>query len=273
MEYFNPHSNQWLLNKFQIYTELRNKDTAYWSQKYRMHIITRYDDVMFALNNPNIFSSTKGNLIVEASGRFGNTLGASDNPTHDIFKNVVRKAYNKDNIERVVNCFSTHAKRLLAENTTLNISKITDELSAWVTTEIINLPHDKEEIKNLIVEIQHHSSRCVSVNVDDTAYNKFVDIIKTLLIQRTPSNGPGIYNEYLTNKPDNMHIKSLFTGPTISGASSLTGGLQFLTLDYLLFLLCQQQIIFYLWHQILSMHNLLQKEQHSLKFQLHHHLL
>ena len=231
MDKFDPHSNQWLLNKFEIYKELRNSSTAHWSNKYQMYIITRYDDVIYALNNPEIFSSAKGNLIVESPNRFGNTLGASDNPTHDLFKNIVRKAYSKDNIDRIVNCFSTHAKQLLSQKGILNLSEIIDELSAWVSTEIINLPYDKEEIKNLIVSIQRHSSRCVSINVDDTDYDKFVDIIVSLIKNKVAPNGPGIYNEYLTNNPEKIKSKALFTGPIISGASSLTGGLQFLTLD------------------------------------------
>ena len=84
MELFNPHSADWLLNKFKIYTDLRNRDAAYWSERYQMYVITRYDDVFHVLNNPDVFSSAQGNLIVENSNRFGLTLGASDNPVHNV---------------------------------------------------------------------------------------------------------------------------------------------------------------------------------------------
>lgn len=231
MELFDPHLNQWLLNKFEIYKDLRARDSAYWSKKYQMYVITRYEDVVFALANAEIFSSAQGNLIMESPGRFGNTLGASDNPTHNVFKNIVIKAYSKDNIERIAKCFSEKAQTLLSVKHTLDMSMVIDELSAWVAAEIINLPYDKEEIKNLIIDIQHHSSRCVSENVDDAAYNKFVSIVNSLIKQNITPTGPGIYKEFLTNNPENVTSKSLFTGPTISGASSLTGGLQFLTLD------------------------------------------
>jgi cytochrome P450 len=46
-----------------------------------------------------------------------------------------------------------------------------------------------------------------------------------------PAPGPGIYHDYITNNPNNVSAISLFTGPTLSGASSFTGALQFLTLD------------------------------------------
>jgi cytochrome P450 len=143
-ELFDPHSNEWLLNKFDFYKILREKEKAYFSEKYQLYVITRYDDIVFALNNPDIFSSAKGNLIVESPHRFNNTLGASDNPVHDVFKNIVKEAYSKKNIERIAACLSSHATMLLQEQTELNISEVTEHLSAWATAEILNIPYDKE---------------------------------------------------------------------------------------------------------------------------------
>jgi cytochrome P450 len=233
MEYFNPHSNDWLLNKFEIYKELRNRDTAYYSEKYGLHIITRYDDVVYALNNPSIFSSSKGNLIIESPKRFGETLGASDEPVHGMYKDIVKNAYNKESMKRIADCFSTHAKELLDTSDIINISNIIEQLSAWVAAEVINLPYDKTVIKDLIVEIQRHSPQCVSENVDASSYNKLLDIINKLLYSNIPPTGQGIYQEFINNNPDQVKTKtkSLFTGPAISGASSLTGVLEFLTLD------------------------------------------
>jgi cytochrome P450 len=232
MEYFDPHSTNWLLNKFNIYKDLRARDTAYWSEKYQMYVITRYDDVLFALNNPEIFSSAKGNLIVENTTRFGVTLGASDNPTHDAYKNIVKDAYSKDNIERILAHFTQVAEQALSNKTTLNISDIIDELSAETIAECINLPHDKAIVKDLIVHIQRHAPLAVSENVDGSGFAKLNRIISTLaLITKVKSPGPGIYHEFINNNPNKLNVLSLFFGPTLSGASSLTGGLQFLTLD------------------------------------------
>lgn len=231
MEYFNPHSSEWLANKFEIYKELRSRDSAYYSEKYNLYVITRYDDVMYALNTPDIFSSAKGNLIVESTKRFGRTLGASDEPEHGIYKNIVRNAYNKEAMQRVAAQFSDQAKKLLVGNR-IEISKVIEQLSGWVTAEIVNLPYDKTKIKDLVVDIQRHSSQAVSEDVDDTSYQMYMSLITALLtLTKTPPTGPGVYNEYVNNNPDKIYVRSLFTGPTISGASSLTGALEFLTLD------------------------------------------
>jgi cytochrome P450 len=233
IELFDPHSNEWLLNKFNFYKILREKENAYFSEKYQMYIITRYDDIVFALNNPDIFSSAKGNLIVESPHRFNNTLGASDNPVHDIFKNIVKEAYSKKNIERVAGCLTTYAKPLLSEKNEINISEVIEHLSAWTTAEILNIPYDKEKIKNLVFDIQRTSPNAVQHSPNDHASLQLKNILFFLALtnKKTPATGPGIYHEFINNNPKDLNITSLFTGPTLSGASSLTGGLQFLILD------------------------------------------
>jgi len=236
-EYFNPHSNDWLLNKFEIYKQLRQSPTAYYSKKYNLHVYTRYNDVKFILENPEIFISGKGNLICEEEFRFGRTLGASDNPKHNMFKNIVRNAYSKDNIERIIGVVESKTRILLSnaikENNEFNISEIIDEISAWATTELLNFPCDKEHMKNLIVGIQRHSPLCVSENIDPTYAEEFKNLTTKLAIYEKASPlGPGIYKDFIENHPpEEKLVISLYQGPTISGASSMTGALQFLTLD------------------------------------------
>ena len=232
VELFDPHSGEWLLNKFETYKQLRSLETAYWSKKYQMYIITRYDDVMFALSNPEIFSSVEGNLIVEDSVRFGKTLGASDNPFHDTLKNIVKNAYSKDNIQRIADAFADSCKELIKPVDNLNISEIIEDLSATVTAEIINPPFKKEEIKQYVKHIQRHHTGCVKYNTDDTGYTMFADLLMSMAgTLQVPPKGPGIYSEFVNNNPEKIHLISIFVGPAISGASSLTGALEILTLD------------------------------------------
>jgi cytochrome P450 len=231
MDSFNPHSNMWLANKFHIYEDLRSRDKAYYSESYKMHVITRYADVLFALSNPEIFSSAKGNLIVEIPQRFGRTLGASDNPQHDAFKAIARKAYSKDNIERITAAFGAYATTAL-QNPPLDIGELSNQFSAQIVAEMLGLPLDKTEIQTLVYEIQKHSTRAVKNTPNDIAYNNLFKIIVKLIMEgKSFATQPGIYQEYMTHSPGDTSAMSLFTGPTISGASSMTGALQFLTLD------------------------------------------
>ncbi len=246
MEYFNPHSNQWLLRKFEVYKALRTNDTAYYSSKYGLYVITRHDDIVFALTNPGIFSSAKGNLIVEHTKRFEKTLGASDDPIHEKLKNAVKNGYSKDNIDRVVSMFREQAEKYLANKPTLNISYAVEHLSAWVIAEMLNYPFDKTVIKHLIVEIQRRAPLAVAHDYDtstESGYMKMFNYdpatpygVSYVLgnIAECPAHGPGIYKEYFENRTNiglDFDPRSLLSGPMLSGASSLTGALQFLALD------------------------------------------
>lgn len=196
-----------------------------------MHIFTRHSDVKTILSTPDVFSSGQGNLVNENEFRFGRTLGASDNPAHDVFKNIVKNAYGKENISRIAAVFEEQAKTLLTGKT-LNVSEAIEELSAWSIAELLNLPYEKEKIKNLILHIQRYSPLAVAKNINLTGSDEFKKILNDALISKFAAPGPGIYKEFIDNHPQNLQpVVSLFHGPTLSGASSLTGALQFLTVD------------------------------------------
>lgn len=249
---FNPHDNNWLINKFEIYKTLRGLDKAYYSEEHQAYVITRYRDVLRCLKDPSTFSSSKGNLVVEDPSRFNRTLGASDNPIHEIYKNIVKDAYSKDNITRIDNSFRFKLKELFqrADKICTDLSEVVNISSAWATAEILNLPVDKEKITNLILDIQYRSSRAVRFDTSDDSYEEFTNLIASTMLDRVAPHGPGIYSAYQKNareglenykalgilpmsngtKPKLMFM-SLFTGPVTSGASSLTGANQFLALD------------------------------------------
>lgn len=196
-----------------------------------MYIFTRHSDVKTILSSPDIFSSARGNLVNENEFRFGRTLGASDNPTHDVFKNIVKNAYGKENISRIAEVFEVKAK-LLLKGKTLNVSETIEELSAWAIAELLNLPYEKEKIKNLIFDIQRYSPLAVANYTDAASSDEFVKLLQQAIKSRIEPKGPGIYKEFIEKHPTDLKpVISLFQGPTLSGASSLTGALQFLTVD------------------------------------------
>lgn len=226
---FDPHSNEWLLNRFEIYNDLRTRDTAYWSDKYNLYVITRYDDVLFALSNPNIFSSARGNLLIENEVRFGKTLGASDNPIHNKYKTSVMNAYNKENTKRIAEVFSTKAKEYFS-NEEINISDITEELSAWTVCELLNFPIDKELFKNIILDLHRYypNIHMFDPNEKIKDVSSDMDIIFDTVSKKIPATGPGFYQEYMNNNP---HSVFLILANILSGTGSLVGALQYLTLD------------------------------------------
>lgn len=225
---FNPHSNDWLNNKFDYYKELRKAESAFYSKKYKLYVITRHNDIDLALNSPEVYSSAKGNLIVENPNRFGRTLGASDNPTHNIFKNIVKEAYSKSNLNRIMGALS-HAIDIEFTANTLNVSLASKRISAYVVAEILNLPCSKSLVQDIILDIQNTALHAIANSNSREAHDRLTTLVNSLITNKVEPLGPGIYAEYI--KANNPKVMSLFTGPTISGVSSLIGALQFLTLD------------------------------------------
>lgn len=234
MEKFDPHSNEWLLNKFQHYNDLRNMDSLYWSEKYNLYAITRYDDVVFALNNPEIFSSSNGNLIREFPGRIGRTLASTDNPKHNELKDVIKNAYSKSNIDRVVDSIKVKVEELLIDKTKLDLSSLTLEIGAWLTVEILNIPYNKEELKNLILHMLANSDKSISkefYKTDESSLIKFSVIVQNLLRKRVAPLGPGLYSEFFKNGNLEKHGLFFFSAAIFPGVTSTAGALQQLVLD------------------------------------------
>jgi cytochrome P450 len=226
---YDPHSNEWLLNRFEIYKDLRARDKAYWCEKYGVYVITRYDDVFYVLNNPKIFSSAKGNLLIESGERFGKTLGASDNPTHKEYKDIVLPAFGKEHMKRLSDSFTEKANELLSNKDIINISEVTEELSAWFSTEMLNSPLDKEEANQLTLHTHRHHPLVSVEHPDPNADEKFRPLFARANMRA--SSGPGVFNEYINNNPKRLHVPALILGPMMTGPGSTGGALQYLTLD------------------------------------------
>ncbi len=227
---FNPHCETWLKNKFYYYKKISELDNVYYSSKYSMFVLVEYEHVLNALKTPEIYTSNLGNLIVENPSRFGNTLGASDEPTHGEYKNVVKNAYSKQFANVILPEISDFIEKEVSTNSCIDISKISIDIASLTVTKLLGLPEAEEIIFNTIKHIQYNAEQCVKYNTSQKGYKKLTDLIGKNLYNNTKSSLPGIYKEYSENTVNKKNI-SLFTGPTISGASSLAGALQFLVLD------------------------------------------
>lgn len=229
MELYDPFDKEWLKHKFKFYDQIRQMDTAYWSEKYKMHVFTRNKDVIHILSKPNIFISGQGNLVKDQPYRFGKTPGASDGGRHSYFRKSVKDSYSKSRVDAVNKSIESKTTELLPNcgSEIFDIAHIIRVVSSYMSAEIINLPViDKEYLTDLILKIQLHSDRTVLHNTDNTEYNEFVKIIKELLSNKTLPDGPGIYKEFVENDVPHPYI-SLFTGPVISGCYSMISALEF----------------------------------------------
>lgn len=227
---FNPHNNDWLKNKFYYYNKIRELNNLYYSNEYELFVVTDYDDVLHILKNHEIFISGHGNLVVESPERFGNTPGASDPPTHTEFKNVLKNSYSKNFADKILENIKSSITKQLLTSDCINITNLSIFIASLVSAKLLGLPESDEKVTKIISHIQNNAVQCVKFNTNQKGYNKLLDVINTSLAENIKPDKPGIYMDYVLDNTNKKTI-ALFTGPTVSGASSLAGAIQFLVLD------------------------------------------
>ena len=96
---FDPYSPAIDADPFPFYRTLRDEHPCFWSPEAQMWVLSRYADIVTALQDWQTYSSARGNLMTELPGRAGATLGTTDPPRHDRLRALVQHAFMKRNLE------------------------------------------------------------------------------------------------------------------------------------------------------------------------------
>ncbi len=151
MSTFPLYSAQFDANPFPIYKDLLENAPCFWSEEAQKWVLTRYDDVVNALNDWQTYSSAKGNLVDEFPGRAGNTLGSMDPPRHDQVRAVIQSVFAKRNLKHLEEPIKALAKRIIDKNIgdkmTFDFAReFASELTFEVLSTLLGLPDlDKDE--------------------------------------------------------------------------------------------------------------------------------
>ena len=95
---FDPYSPQIDADPFPAYAILREEHPCFYSEQAQMWVLSRYADIVTALNDWQTYSSAKGNLMTELPNRAGATLGTTDPPRHDRLRGLIQHAFVKRNL-------------------------------------------------------------------------------------------------------------------------------------------------------------------------------
>lgn len=112
---FDPYSPAIDADPFPAYKSLRDEHPCFWSDEAGMWILSRYADIVRALNDWQTFSSAKGNLLNEFPNRAGATLGTTDPPRHDRLRGLVQYAFMRRNLEALGEPMREIARSIAAE--------------------------------------------------------------------------------------------------------------------------------------------------------------
>lgn len=110
---FDPEERNFVDDPYPTYKVLRDDHPVYLHEGSGFYIITRNEDVARILNDYEVFSSARGNALVDSPLRVGRTLGSTDPPRHDELRRVVMKGFTPARIESMLPAIQRDVDRLL----------------------------------------------------------------------------------------------------------------------------------------------------------------
>jgi cytochrome P450 len=105
---FDAYSREVAVDPHPFYRVMRDEHPVLWCESTRAWALSRYEDVLAALLDPQTFSSAKGNIVNDNPARAGRTLGTTDPPKHDQLRGLVNEAFAR----RTVSDFETPMREM-----------------------------------------------------------------------------------------------------------------------------------------------------------------
>lgn len=146
---FDPYSPAVDADPFPYYRTLRDEHPCFWSREANLWVLSRYADIVTALNDWQTYSSAKGNLMTELPNRAGATLGTTDPPRHDRLRGLVQHAFMKRNLEALAEPIRAIARETAAPLAGLKsfdfIEDFTSKFTVRVLFAALGLPLGNED--------------------------------------------------------------------------------------------------------------------------------
>ncbi len=134
---FDPYSPAVDADPFPYYRRLRDEFPCFWSREANMWVLSRYADIVTALNDWQTYSSAKGNLMTELPNRAGATLGTTDPPRHDRLRGLIQHAFMKRNLESLGGPIRDIARETVAEIAGEKTFDFIEDFSAKFTVRVL----------------------------------------------------------------------------------------------------------------------------------------
>ncbi len=134
---FDPYSPAVDADPFPFYRTLRDEHPCFWSKEANMWVLSRYADIVTALNDWQTFSSAKGNLMTELPNRAGATLGTTDPPRHDRLRGLIQHAFMKRNLESLAEPIRAAAAEVAAPLAAEKQFDFVEDFSAKFTVKVL----------------------------------------------------------------------------------------------------------------------------------------
>ncbi|MXO60982.1 cytochrome P450 [Altererythrobacter salegens] len=236
---FDPYSPATDANPFPAYKRLRDEFPAFWCEEAGMWVLSRYDDILRALQDWRTYSSARGNLVDELPGRAGATLGSSDPPRHDRLRALIQKAMLKSALTHLVDPLRASAHELAREARERGSFDFVSDFSARLTLDLIYalfaLPEEGgDEVRDKAVLMAQTDPVLRGKNpAQIAAYEWMADYAGRLVEARKRNPGDDLLSNFITAEIDGEKLRDnevqlTVTTLIMAGIESLSGFLSML---------------------------------------------
>lgn len=165
---------------YPVYRQLRATQPVYWCAPRDCWVLSRYDDVSAALQDPHTYSSAQGIFPAQGfdlAGAFLPMMIMMDPPRHDLLRRVVAKAFTPRRIALldtpVQQMAAEMAERLVGEGGGDVVRELSGPLPAMVIADLLGVPReDREQFKvwsTALVTTDIHAAEPLKSNLEAAA--------------------------------------------------------------------------------------------------------
>jgi len=231
---FDPYSPAVDADPFPFYKTLRDEHPCFWSEEANMWVLSRYADIVTALNDWQTYSSSRGNLLAELPNRAGATLGTTDPPRHDRLRGLIQHAFMKRNLESLADPIRAIAREALAEVRGQRSFDFIEAFSSKFTVRVLiaalGLPTgDEREVREKAVLMVQSDPRTKGKGPEHlAAYNWMTDYAARVIADRRANPKNDLISHFSTAEIDGDRLDErevLLTTTTLimAGVESLGG--------------------------------------------------
>jgi cytochrome P450 len=231
---FDPYSPAVDADPFPFYKTLRDDFPCFWSTDANMWVLSRYDDILSALNDWKTYSSAKGNLMDELPNRAGATLGTTDPPRHDRLRGLVQYAFAKRNLDYIEAHVREAARDAIAgfagKKTFDFVADFSSKVTVKVLFRLLGLPPGDDELvrDKAVLMVQSDPVTRQKGPEHVAAYEWMREYAAKVIAQRRANPGDDLISHFSTAQLDGDQLTEqevLLTTTTLimAGIESLGG--------------------------------------------------
>lgn len=231
---FDPYSPAIDADPFPAYKTLRDEYPCFWSEEAGKWVLSRYSDVLNALQDWRTYSSAQGNLVDEFPGRAGSTLGSSDPPRHDRLRALIQSAVTKRALEHIVEPARAAARAHLAEIEDKPVFDLVGDYTSKLTVDLLfylfALPEENADLvrHNAVLMVQTDPVTRQKGPEHLAAFHWMADYAEKLVQARKANPGDDLLSNFITAEIDgekllDKEVQLTVTTLIMAGIESLSG--------------------------------------------------